>query len=132
VAFEVAPQQGGLWRVYVPAQDARTQGESAPVMVQVLSLVTATPKSARVPRNGSVVVRAWARPAVAGQRVALQLLKGEKWKTVATATVNGRGRARLVADAPNDKGRYSYRVVAVERGGVGANTSTEIPIRVTR
>ncbi len=132
VAFEVAPQQGGFWRVYVPAQDARTQGESAPVTVQVLSLVTATPKSARVPRDGSVVVRAWARPAVAGQQVVLQLLKGKRWKTVSAATVNGRGRARLVADTPNDKGRYTYRVVAVERGGIQANTSTEIPIRVTR
>lgn len=132
VAFEVPAQESGLWKVYVAASGARTEGESAPVTVQVQSLVTASPKAARVSQRGSVVVAAWARPAVAGQKVALQIKKGDRWKTVVTVAVNGKGRARLVADAPKEKGRYTYRVIALERRGILANASTDIPIRITR
>lgn len=132
VVFTVAPEATGTWKVYVPAVDARTEGVSVPVTVEVQSLVTAEARSPRVPRGGSVVVRAWARPYVEGQKVALEMKAGEGWKTVATARVNGKGRARLVADAPRDKGRYVYRVVALGRGDLLANASTDIPIRVTK
>lgn len=132
VLFEAAPPASGRWKVYVPAVDARTEGVSAPVTVQVLSLVTATPKSPRVARGKQVVVKAWARPAVKKQKVALQLQKGERWKTVATVTVNAKGKARLVATVPKKKGKYIYRVVAIEKGGILANNSTDIPIRVTK
>ena len=47
------------------------------------------------------------------QRIALQLHKGEKWKNVATGSVNAKGRGRLTADVPDAKGKYEYRVVAV-------------------
>lgn len=132
VVFTIAPQTTGDWKVYVPAADARTEGVSSPVTVQVQSLVTAEPRSSRVPRGGSVIVKAWSRPFVAKQRVALELKVGDGWKTVATERVNGKGRARLVADAPREKGRYVYRVVAIGRGGLLANASTDIPIRVTK
>jgi hypothetical protein len=132
VVFTIAPQTTGDWKVYVPAADARTEGVSSPVTVQVQSLVTAEPRSPRVPRGGSVIVKAWSRPFVAKQRVALELKVGDGWKTVATERVNGKGRARLVADAPREKGRYVYRVVAIGRGGLLANASTDIPIRVTK
>jgi hypothetical protein len=51
---------------------------------------------------------------------------------VATVTVNAKGKARLVATVPKKKGKYVYRVVAVEKGGILANNSTDIPIRVTK
>jgi hypothetical protein len=86
----------------------------------------------RVPRGGNVAVKGWARPATAGQVVALQIQRGDRWKNVDSATVNAKGRARLVAKAPTTKGKYIYRVVAVGKGGVLANNSTDIPIRITR
>lgn len=132
VRFDVAPTTSGQWKVYVPAVDARTEGVSAPVTVEVLSLVTAEPKSSRVSRGQSIVVKAWARPFVRNQRVALEIKSGEEWKAVASARVNGKGRARLVADAPRQKGKYTYRVVAIGKDGILANASTDIPIRVTR
>jgi spore germination protein YaaH len=131
-AFTVSPQQTGDWQVVVPPADARTEGVSAPFTTQVQSLVTATPKATRVPRGDRIVVKAWARPALAGQSLALQVQRGAKWKNVASAPANAKGRARLVASAPSAKGKYVYRVVAVGKAGILANTSTEIPIRVTK
>jgi len=132
VVFEVAPQTTGDFAVYVPAVDARTEGVSPPATIQVLSLVTATPKASRVSKGRTIVVKAWARPAVKNQRVALQLKKGARWKTVDNVKVNARGRARLDAKAPAKKGKYTYRVVAIGKGGILANASTDIPIRVTK
>ena len=131
-AFSVAPQATGDWQVVVPPADARVEGVSAPFTTQVQALVTAVPKQTRVPRKGTIVVRAWARPAQEGQRLALQLQRGDRWKNVATARANAKGRAPLKAQAPSVKGRYVYRVVAVGAGGILANASTDIPIRITR
>lgn len=131
-AFTVTPTQTGDWQVVVPPADARTEGVSAPFTTQVLSLVTAVPKETRVPRGDRVVVKAWARPAMPGQSVVLQIQRGPKWKNVASLKANDKGRARLVATVPKLKGRYVYRVVAVAKGNILANSSTEIPIRVTR
>jgi spore germination protein YaaH len=130
--FTVAPQGTGDWQVVVPPVDARTEGVSAPFTTQVLSLVTATPKQVRVPRGGRLVVKAWARPAQQGQQLALQIQRGTDWRNVATARANDKGRARLIAAVPKAKGKYTYRVVAVAKGALLANTSTEIPIRVTK
>jgi spore germination protein YaaH len=130
--FTVAPQGTGDWQVVVPPVDARTEGVSAPFTTQVLSLVTATPKQVRVPRGGRLVVKAWARPAQQGQQLALQIQRGADWRNVATARANDKGRARLIAAVPKAKGKYTYRVVAVAKGALLANTSTEIPIRVTK
>lgn len=132
VTFQVTPPASGDWQVYVPPADARTEGVSAPFTTQVLSLVKATPKSTRVPAGGSLVVKGWARPAMAGQSLALQVQRGARWKNVASAKANAKGRARLVASAPRQKGRYVYRVVAVGRGAILAGASAEFPIRVTR
>jgi hypothetical protein len=98
----------------------------------VLSLVTATPKDVRVPRGKKVVIRAWARPAMQGQTLALQIKRGAKWKNVVTKKANAKGRARLKGSVPKKKGKYVYRVVAVGKGAILANASTDIPIRVTK
>jgi hypothetical protein len=131
-AFTVTPQATGDWQVVVPPANARTEGASAPFTTQVLSLVTAVPKETRVPRGDRVVVKAWARPAMPGQSIALQIQRGAKWKNVASEKANAKGRARLVAAAPKQKGKYLYRVVAVGKGSILANASPGIPIRITR
>jgi spore germination protein YaaH len=132
VAFQVAPPKTGQWKVVVPPIDARTEGVSAPFTTQVLSLVTASPKNPRVPRGKTVVVKSWARPAVEGQTLALQIKRGAKWKNVVTKKANANGRARLKGTVPKTKGKYTYRVVAVGKAGILSNSSTEFPVRVTR
>jgi len=132
VTFQVAPSGTGSWQVAVPPDGARTEGVSAPFTTQVQALVTATPVKARVQKGKKVAVKAWARPAQAGQTLALQIKRGAKWKNVAKAKASAKGRARLKATVPKKKGKYIYRVVAVGKGAILANASTDIPIRVTR
>ena len=133
VGFQVAAPATGEWVIYVPASDTRTEGVSAPGVIQVQSLVTATPKKTRVSRGSAVTVKGWARPAVAKQRLLLQInSKGDTWKTIDKERVNKRGRATLQANVPKAKGKYTYRVVAVGRNGIVTNVSTDIPIRVTK
>ena len=132
VVFQVTPAATGAWQVVVPPADARTEGASAPFVTQVLSLVTATPKQTRVPRGDRMIVKAWARPALPGQSLVLQVQRGERWKNVASAKANAKGRARIVDAAPKAKGLYVFRVVAVGKGDIFANASPEFRIRVTR
>ncbi|MCX6432737.1 MAG: hypothetical protein NTX29_08080 [Actinobacteria bacterium] len=132
VAFQVSPEATGSWQVFVPGADARTEGASAPFVTQVLSLVTGDPKDTRVSRGGRLVVKASARPAIQGQAIVLQVQRGEKWKNVASLKANAAGRARLIATAPAAKGLYVYRVVAVGKADLFANSSTEFRIRVTK
>ena len=132
VSFQVAPSGTGSWQVVVPPDGARVEGVSAPFVTQVQAYVTATPVKVRVPKGKKVKVKAWARPAQAGQKLALQIQSGDSWKNVARAKANAKGRARLIATVPKKKGKYIYRVVAVGKGAILANASTDIPIRVTK
>jgi hypothetical protein len=132
VTFQVAPTASGSWQVFVPGADARTEGASAPFVTQVLSLVTASPKNARVARGGRIVVKARARPAILGQPIVLQVKRGDRWKNVASLKANAKGRARLVETAPSAKGLYVYRVVAVGKADIYANASAEFRVRVTK
>jgi spore germination protein YaaH len=132
VIFQVAPEASGSWQVFVPGADGRTEGASAPFVTQVLSLVTASPKDARVARGGRIDVKAWARPAIQGQPIVLQVKRGDRWKNVASLKANAKGRARLVETAPSAKGLYVYRVVAVGKAEIFANASAEFRVRVTK
>jgi spore germination protein YaaH len=130
IAFAVQPAGSGDWRIFVPAATGRIDGASAGVTTQILAAVTAVPVAVRVPRGGQIVVRTTALPAQPGQKVVLQIKVGDTWKNVARGVTNKHGREKLRVTAPADKGLYVYRVVAVERGSILANASTEIPIRV--
>lgn len=130
VAFQVVPSGTGDWAVYVPGSGGRIEGVSAPFTTQIISMVTAVPTVVKVPQNKSVVVKARALPAIAGQSLALQIKRGAKWKNVDTAKANGKGRARLAADPPKKKGWYTYRVVAVGKQSILSGASAEIRIKI--
>jgi spore germination protein YaaH len=132
IGFQVQPSGTGDWRILVPAASGRVDGASAAFTTQILSAVTAMPASTRVPRKGTLLVKVTARPALAGQKVALQIKVGDRWKNVARGITNKHGREKLRAIAPRVKGLYVYRVVAVAKGAILANASTEFPIRITR
>ena len=130
VAFAVAPTGTGDWAVYVPASGGRIEGLSAPFTTQIESQVTGVPAVVKVPQSSSVVVRGRALPALAGQTLALQIQRGATWKNVDTAKANGKGRAKLVADPPKQKGWYTYRVVAVGKQAILSGASAEIRIKI--
>ncbi|MBK9741242.1 MAG: hypothetical protein IPO93_17535 [Actinobacteria bacterium] len=131
-AFQVVPPTTGDWRVFVPGAPGRVEGVSAPFSTQIQSVVSAAPKDTRVAKGRTVVVRVTAQPAMANQQVALQIQRGERWKNVATARTNDKGRVRVRSTVPKVRGLYTYRVVAVGKNAVLAAASTEFKIRVTR
>jgi spore germination protein YaaH/5-hydroxyisourate hydrolase-like protein (transthyretin family) len=132
IAFTVQPAGTGDWRIFVPGAPGRVDGASAAFTTQILAAVTATPTDIRVPREGQILVRTTALPAQAGQKVVLQIKRGDKWKNVARGVTNKHGREKLRVAAPASSGLYTYRVVAVAKGSILANASAEIPIRVIK
>ena len=132
VAFQVQPPTTGDWQVFVAGAPGRVEGTSAPFTTQILSQVVATPDQSRVRVRSTFIVRVTALPALARQRVALQIKQGDTWKNVARGTTNKHGRERIRATAPSAKGLYTYRVVAVGKEAILAGASAEFPIRVTR
>jgi spore germination protein YaaH len=132
VSFQVQPSATGNWQVSVGEAPGRVAGSSAPFTTQVVSQVTATPVATKVPARSTIVVSALALPAMRGQKVALQIKRGDGWRNVARGTTNARGRDKLRATAPKVKGLYVYRVVAVGKAGILSGASGEFPIRVRK
>ncbi len=132
VSFQVQPASTGDWQVFVPGATGRVDGTSTPFTTQVVSQVNATPVSTRVKARSTIQVKVQALPALKGQKVALQIKRGDGWRNVARGVTNARGRDKLRAAAPAKKGRYVYRVVAVGRSSILSGASTEFPIRVTK
>lgn len=132
VAFSVTPTGTGDWRVFVPGVAGRVEGASAPFTTQVVAAVSAVPPTDRIGKGDRFVVKARSLPPVKGQSIVLQQKVGDQWRNVARDRANGKGRASLVARAPDAKGRYTYRVVAVGNRAVLTAASPEFTLRVFR
>ncbi len=132
VSFQVQPQSTGDWQVFVPGAPGRVDGTSTPFTTQVIALVSATPVATKVKAKSTIVVKVLVQPAMRGQKVALQIKRGDGWRNVARGTTNARGRDKLRAAAPKVKGLYVYRVVAVGQQSILSGASNEFPIRVTK
>ena len=132
VSIQVQPQSTGDWQVSVPGATGRVDGTSAPFTTQVVALVSATPEATKVKARSTIVVKTQVQPALRGQKVALQIKRGDGWRNVARGVTNARGRDKLRAAAPKVKGLYVYRVVAVGRKSILTGASNEFPIRVRK
>ena len=128
VAFAPNAATSGRWRIVVPAADNRAESVSEAVTVSVGArvILRKAPKSVRAGRNAVVIARVL--PAQQGQRVRLEVKRGERWQRVTVATTNVRGRVRLVAQQP--KTTQVYRVRSVARDGIVAGISQEFRVRV--
>jgi 5-hydroxyisourate hydrolase-like protein (transthyretin family) len=95
--------------------------------------VTARPESIKVRKGEKLTVHATSLPATRKQSIVLQIRKkGDRWVNVARDRANKHGRAELVAKAPDKKGTYTYRVVAVGTPVVLAGASAEFTISVRK
>jgi len=128
VTFAPNAATSGRWRVLVPGADNRPEAvsEVANVRVGAQVIVRKAPKSVRAGRNAVVIARVL--PAQQGQRVRLEVRRGDRWQRVAVATTNARGRVRLVAQRPRTT--EIYRVRSVARGGIAPGISPEFRVRV--
>jgi spore germination protein YaaH/5-hydroxyisourate hydrolase-like protein (transthyretin family) len=133
VAFQVPATATGDWQVFIPGAAGRTEGASAPFTMQVTAQVTARPESIKVRKGEKLTVHATSLPATRKQSIVLQIRKkGDRWVNVARDRANKHGRAELVAKAPDKKGTYTYRVVAVGTPVVLAGASAEFTISVRK
>ena len=69
-------------------------------------------------------------PGVAGQKVVLQVKRGDKWKKVTAAKTKASGRIVIKKKAKLKKGKYTFRVFAKPKSGVGAGLSAPFKIRI--
>ena len=128
VSFAPNATASGRWRVVVPAAENRAESVSEVVTVSVGArvILRKAPKTIRAGRDAVVVARVL--PAQQGQRVRLEVRRGERWQRVTVATTNARGRVRLVATQPRTT--EVYRVRSVARGGIVPGISQEFRVRV--
>lgn len=130
VAFQVVIPSSGRIRLTVPAMGAMPASASAAFDVSVAATVTARVKTPRVGAGDRIRVRAIVRPALANQKLVLQVYKNDKWRKVKVARTNAKGRVTLNAQAENAEQRWTYRIVARRTNGVSAGVSQEFRIRV--
>ena len=130
VAFQVVLPSSGLLRLTTPASGSMAASESAGFAVSVAATVTAKPKQSKVAKGSRVKVKVVVRPAQAGQKVILQVLKNGTWRKVKGARTNARGRVVIKAPAQKARKKWTYRVVSWADGGIAPGVSQEFTIRV--
>lgn len=130
VAFSPPADRPGSWRVFVPGAPGRAEQASTPVPVVVAAAVKATSKSTNAKPGGRVTVRVVAQPARSGQRVLIQVKKGDAWSTLAQGRTDARGIARIKATVPKRKGDLALRAVARRGAGYAQGVSAELVVSV--
>jgi len=130
VAFQAVLPTSGRIRLTVPAIGAMAASASAAFDVAVGATVTARLKTKKVGAGDRIRVRAIVRPTQANQKVVLQVYKNDKWRKVAAARTNAKGRVTIRARAENSKQRWNYRIIARRANGIAPGVSAEFTIRV--
>jgi 5-hydroxyisourate hydrolase-like protein (transthyretin family) len=70
------------------------------------------------------------RPAVAQQKVVLQVQRGAQWKKITATQTKTNGRVVIKSKANLPKGKYTFRVLAKAKSGVGAGISGSFTVRI--
>ena len=118
------------FRIVVRATDTTPEVVSAEFPMAVSATVTARAKTKKVKRGKKMKVVTVVGPGVAGQKVVLQVKRGDKWKKVTAAKTKASGRIVIKKKAKLKKGKYTYRVFAKPKSGVGAGVSAPFKIRI--
>lgn len=131
VGFPIDLKTGGKFRVVIGATEVTPEVISNEFTINIAPTVTANLKTKKVGKKGAVKVRVIARPGVDEQKIVLQMRqKNGAWKRTAGARTGPNGRAVVKDQAPNARGKYTYRVVTRPARGVLAGVSNEFTVRV--
>jgi spore germination protein YaaH len=130
VAYQVILPGSGRIRLTTPAVGAMAASLSGEFQVSVAATVTARVRTPKVGPSDRIRVRAIVRPALADQKVVLQVFKNERWRKVKVARTNAKGRVTIIAQAEGSRQRWNYRIVARRSGGISPGVSQEFRIRV--
>ena len=130
VGFQVVLPATGRLRLTIPPTGAAAASQSGAFDVSVTATVSARVKAKRANPGGAIRVRAVVRPAQAGQKVVLQVYRGDAWRKVAVARTNAKGRVTIKGRAEDSRQRWTYRVISRRANGITAGVSPEFTIRV--
>jgi 5-hydroxyisourate hydrolase-like protein (transthyretin family) len=130
VVIPFASQTSSTYRIVVRATESTPEVISEEFPITVTSTVSARSKAKSVPRGDTIKVPTVVRPAVAKQKVVLQVQRGDQWKKITATTTNTNGRVVIKTRANLPKGKYTFRVLAKAKSGIGAGVSGTFIIRI--
>ncbi len=130
VVIPFASQTSATFRIVVRATESTPEAVSEEFPIVVTSTVSARSKAKSVSRGDTIKVPTVVRPAVAKQQVVLQLQRGAQWKKITATTTKANGRVIIKTKANLPKGKYTFRVLAKAKSGIGAGISGNFVIRI--
>jgi hypothetical protein len=130
VGIPFALDVSSTFRIVIRATDTTPEVVSAEFPIAVSATVTARAKTKKVKRGKKMKVATVVRPGAAGQKVILQVKRGDKWKKVTAAKTKANGRIVIKKKAKFKRGKYTFRVFAKPKLGVGAGVSSPFKIRI--
>ncbi len=130
VVIPFAAQTSAIFRIVVRATASTPEALSDEFLMTVTSTVSARSKAKSIGRGDTIKVPTVVRPAVAKQQVVLQLQRGAQWKKISATTTKANGRVLIKAKANLPKGKYTFRVLAKPKSGIGAGISDTFVIRI--
>lgn len=130
VAIPFAAQTSANYRIVVRATESTPEVVSEEFPVTVTSTVSARSKAKNVARGNTIKVPTVVRPAVTKQKVVLQVQRGDQWKKITATTTKANGRIVIKTKANLSKGKYTFRVLAKAKSGIGAGVSATFTIRI--
>jgi hypothetical protein len=128
VSFAVTPRLNTTYRLVFAGSATLGAASGAPVQIDVAPRITAALAQRTVPRGRSARVSGQVTPAPGGRRVALQLKRGARWVTIASARADRAGRYRLLIRARR-AGRATYRVWLAATDTHASGTSPTLRLR---
>ena len=130
VGIPFTSQTSATYRIVVRATESTPEVISEEFPITVTSTVSARSKAKSVPRGNTIKIPTVVRPAVAKQKVVLQVQRGDQWKKITATTTKANGRVVIKTRANLPKGKYTFRVLAKAKSGIGAGISATFTIRI--
>ncbi len=130
VGIPFAIEASATLRIVVRATQTTPEVISAEFSIMVTSTVSARAKTKSVNRGATMKVPTVVRPAVAAQKVVLQVQQGATWQKVTATKTKANGRIVIKTKANLPKGKYTFRVLAQPKSGIGAGVSGTFTIRI--
>jgi spore germination protein YaaH len=130
VGIAFTSQTSATHRIVVRATESTPEVISEDFPITVTSTVSARSKKKSVPRGNTIKVPTVVRPAVPQQKVVLQVQRGAQWKKITATTTKANGRVVIKKKAKLPKGKYTFRVLAKAKSGIGAGVSGTFTIRI--
>jgi spore germination protein YaaH/5-hydroxyisourate hydrolase-like protein (transthyretin family) len=130
VGIPFALDAGATLRILIRATSTNPEVVSEEFPITVTSTVSARAKAKSVARGATVKIPTIVRPGVAEQKVVLQVQRGTKWKKITATTTKANGRIVIKSRAKLPKGKYTFRVLAKAKTGIGPGVSGTFDLRI--